>query len=86
MHLIEPMNEGQKKVLIGLERNLKILEDVIDVMAQIKRPVKNSIHFDANVKRIKEMVKAPKEKKKVESGRLDSKTFQFLNILVYIRL
>jgi hypothetical protein len=75
MHLIEPMNEGQKKVLIGLERNLKILEDVIDVMAQIKQPVKNSIHFDANVKRIKEMVKAPKEKKKVEKWKVGFQNF-----------
>jgi hypothetical protein len=30
------MNEGQKNVLMGLERSLKIPEDVIDVMARIK--------------------------------------------------
>jgi hypothetical protein len=30
------MNEGRKKVLMGLERSLKIRKDVIDVMAQIK--------------------------------------------------
>jgi hypothetical protein len=35
VHLIEPMNEGQKKVLMGLERSLKIFEDVINVMAQL---------------------------------------------------
>jgi hypothetical protein len=36
VRLIEPMNEGQEKVLIGLERSLKIPKDVIDVMAQTK--------------------------------------------------
>ncbi len=36
VHLIELMNEGQKNVLMGLERSLKIPEDVIDVMARIK--------------------------------------------------
>jgi hypothetical protein len=34
---------------------------------------------------VKEMMRAPKEKKKVEGRGLDSKTFQFLNILVHIR-
>ncbi len=33
IHLIELMNEGQKNVLMGLERSLKIIEDVINVMA-----------------------------------------------------
>jgi hypothetical protein len=36
VHLIEPMSEGQENVLMGLERSLKILEDVVDVMAQTK--------------------------------------------------
>ncbi len=31
VHLIEPMNEGRKKVLMGLERSLKIPKDLIDV-------------------------------------------------------
>jgi hypothetical protein len=30
------MSEGQEKALIGLKKNLKILEDVVDVMAQTK--------------------------------------------------
>jgi hypothetical protein len=33
VHLIELMNEGREKALMGLERSLKILEDAIDVMA-----------------------------------------------------
>ncbi len=52
-----------KKVLMVLERNFKILEDVIDVMAQTKRPVKNTTHPNARAKRFKEMVKALKGKK-----------------------
>jgi hypothetical protein len=36
VHLIELMNEGRKKALMGLERSLKIPKDVIDVMAQTK--------------------------------------------------
>jgi hypothetical protein len=35
------MNEGQELALMGLEKSLKILEDVIDVMAQIKRLMEN---------------------------------------------
>jgi hypothetical protein len=58
------MSEGQKKVLMGLERSLKILEDVIDGMAQIKRPAKNTTHPYASIKRLKEMARAPKKKKK----------------------
>jgi hypothetical protein len=34
VHLIEPMSEGRKKALTSLERNLKIPEDVIDVMGE----------------------------------------------------
>jgi hypothetical protein len=36
IHLIKPVNEKQKKVLMGLKRSLKIHKDVVDVMAQIK--------------------------------------------------
>ncbi len=36
VHLIELMNEGQEKALMGLERSLKIPNDVMDVMAQTK--------------------------------------------------
>jgi hypothetical protein len=42
IHLIESMNERWKKVLMGSEKNLKILKDVVDVMAQIKRLVENT--------------------------------------------
>jgi hypothetical protein len=58
------MSKGLKKVLMGLERSFKILEDVVDVMAQTKRRMENTIHHDAKVKRFKEMVKTPKGKKK----------------------
>jgi hypothetical protein len=36
VHLIKLMSEGREKVLMGLERSLKIFKDAIDVMAQIK--------------------------------------------------
>jgi hypothetical protein len=36
VHSIESMNESQKKALMGLERSLKIPEDVINVMAHTK--------------------------------------------------
>ncbi len=64
VHLIEPISEGREKALMGLERSLQIPEDVINVMAQTKRPAEDATHLDASVKRFKEMVKAPKEKKK----------------------
>jgi hypothetical protein len=48
---------------MGFEKNLKILEDVMDVMAQTKQHVEDTTHLDASVKRFKEMVRAPKEKK-----------------------
>jgi hypothetical protein len=54
------MNEKQEKVLMGLEKSLKIFEDVVDVMAHIKQLVEDIGHHDANVKRFKEMVKTPK--------------------------
>ncbi len=64
VHLIKLMNEGREKTLMGLEKSFKILEDAIDVMAQTKRPVDDTTHPDANVKRFEEMAKTPKEKKK----------------------
>jgi hypothetical protein len=36
VHLIELMNEGREKALMGLEKSFKILKDVMDVMAQTK--------------------------------------------------
>jgi hypothetical protein len=47
--------------------------------------VQDTTHPDANIKRFKEMAKAPKEKKKIEGRGLASKTFQFLKILVLIQ-
>jgi hypothetical protein len=63
VHLIKPMNERREKALMGLERSFKIPKEVMDVMAQIKRPMEDIIHPDVSVKMFKEMVKAPKEKK-----------------------
>jgi len=60
---------------MGLERSLKIFKDVIDIMAQIKRMVEDTIHFDASVKRFKEMARTPKKKNKMKGKGLDSKTF-----------
>ncbi len=48
---------------MGLENSFKIFDDVIDVMAQIKWLAKDTTYHDANVKRFKEMAKAPKKKK-----------------------
>ncbi len=36
VHLIEPINEGRKNALMGLEKSFKILEDAMDVMVQTK--------------------------------------------------
>ncbi len=58
------MNEGWEKALMGLEKSLKIPEDVIDVMAQIKWPVENTTYLYTNVKKIKEMARALEEEKK----------------------
>ncbi len=66
VHLIEPMSERWEKVLMGLERSLKIHEDVIDVMAQTKWLAEDTTHPDAGVKRFKGMAKALKEKKKLK--------------------
>jgi len=64
VHLIKLINEGRENALMGLEKSLKIPEDVMDVMAQTKQSAEDTIHPDANIKRFKEMAKAPKEKKK----------------------
>jgi hypothetical protein len=87
VYLIEPMNERREKALMGLLRSFKILEDVINVMARTKRPAEDTSHPVASIKRFKEMAKGPKrkEKKRTEGGGLDSKTFQFLEILVLIQ-
>jgi hypothetical protein len=61
--------------LIGLKKNLKILEDVVDVMAQTKWLLKDTTHINISVKRFKELTRAPKKKKKIKSRGLDSKTF-----------
>jgi len=66
VHLIKPMNEGQKTVLMSLKKSLKILEDVVDVMAQIKQSIKDTTHLDASFKKFKEMVRALKERKKLK--------------------
>jgi hypothetical protein len=75
VHLIELINEGQENVLMGLEKSLKIHEDAMDVMAQTKRLVEDITHLDANVKRFKEMAKAPKEKKKNRRRRFGFQDF-----------
>jgi hypothetical protein len=75
VHLIEPINEGQKKALMGLETSLEIPEDAMDVIAQTTRPAQDTTHHNASVKRFKEMVRAPKEKKRIEGRGLASKTF-----------
>jgi hypothetical protein len=70
---------------MGLEKSLKIPEDAMDVMAQTKQPTEDTTHLDASVKRFKEMVRAPKKKKRIKGEGLASKTFQFLEILVFIQ-
>jgi len=75
VHLIEPINEGREKALMGLEKNLQVPEDVVDVMAQIKQPVEDTTHPDTNVKRFKEMARAPKEKKKSRRRRFGFQDF-----------
>jgi hypothetical protein len=75
VHLIEPINEGRENVLMGLEKSFKIPEDEMDVMAQTKRLVEDTTHLDTSVKRIKEMAKAPKEKKKNRRRRFGFQDF-----------
>jgi hypothetical protein len=69
---------------MGLERNFNFFEDVVNVMAQIKQPMEDIDHPNTSVKKFKEMVKAPKRRKKVKAGGLNSKTFQFLKVVVLI--
>jgi hypothetical protein len=57
IHLIKSMSEGQKKALMGFKKSFKIPYDVVDVMAQIKRPLEEITHHDAKVKRFKEMAR-----------------------------
>jgi len=78
VHLIEPISEGRKNVLMGLEKSLQFPEDAMDVMAQTKRPMEDIIHHDASVKRFKEMARAPKEKKKNRRWR-----FGFQDFLIF---
>jgi len=80
VHLIEPVNEGRENVLMGLEKGFKIPEDVMDVMAQTKRPAEETTHLDANVKRFKETARAPKEKKNNRRRRFG---FQYFPISRY---
>ncbi len=63
VHLTEPMSERRKKTLMGLKKNIKIPKDVVDVMSQTKQSLEENTHLDINVKRFKEMARAPKEKK-----------------------
>jgi len=75
VHLIELISEGREKALMGLEKSLQILEDVVDVMAQTKRPVEDTTHPNVSVKRFKEMARAPKEKKKNRRWRFGFQDF-----------
>jgi len=77
VHLIEPISEGREKALMGLEKSLQFPEDAMDVMAQTKRPMEDTTHPNANIKRFKEMPRTPKEKKKNRMRR-----FGFQNFLI----
>jgi hypothetical protein len=68
VHLIEPISEGQEKALIGLEKSLQFPEDAMDVMAQAKRPMEDTIHPDVSIKRFKEMARAPKKNRRRRFG------------------
>jgi hypothetical protein len=75
VHLIEPISEGRKKALMGLEKSLQFPEDAVDIMAQTKRPAEDTTHPDASVKRFKEMARTPKEKKKNRRRRFGFEDF-----------
>ncbi len=75
VHLIEPISEGREKALMGLERSFQFPKDAMDVMAQTKRLVEDTIHPDTNVMRFKEMREPQKKRKRIEGGGLASKTF-----------
>jgi hypothetical protein len=64
VHLIKPMNERWEIFLMSFERNFKTTKDVINVMAQTKWLMEDITYPHTIVKRFKEMVRAPREKKK----------------------
>jgi len=68
VHLIEPISERREKALMGLEKSLQLPEDAMDVMAQAKRPMEDSTHPDINIKKFKEMVRAPKTNRRRRFG------------------
>jgi hypothetical protein len=61
--------------LMGFEKNFKIPKDVVDVMAQTKWPMENTIHLDTIIKRFKDMTRAPREKKKIWKRRFGFQAF-----------
>ncbi len=65
---------------MDLEKSLKILEDAMDVMAQTKWLAEDTTHPDASIKRLKEMAKAPKEKKKNRKRRFGFQNFPMSRI------
>jgi hypothetical protein len=73
--LIEPINERRENALMGLEKSLKIPKDVMDVMAQTKRPVEDTTHPNASIKRFKEMARTLKEKKNNRNQRFGFQDF-----------
>jgi hypothetical protein len=75
VQLIEPINERRENALMGLEKSLKIPKDVMDVMAQTKRPVEDTTHPNASIKRFKEMARTLKEKKNNRNQRFGFQDF-----------
>jgi len=75
VHLIELISEGREKTLMGLEKSLQFPKDAMDVMAQAKRPMEDTTHHDVNIKRFKEMARAPKDKKKNQRRRFGFQDF-----------
>jgi len=53
---------------MGLEKSLQFPEDAMDVMAQAKRPMEDTIHPDISIKRFKEMVRALKKNRRRRFG------------------
>jgi len=68
VHLIEPISEGREKALMGLEKSFQFPGDAMDVMAQAKRPMEDTIHPNVNIKRFKEMVRASKKNRRKRFG------------------
>jgi hypothetical protein len=75
VHLIELINEGREKALMGLEKSLQFPKDAVDVVAQTKRPAEDTTHPNVSIKRFKEMARAPKEKKKSRRRRFGFQDF-----------